>query len=207
MSTQKIVDAVSVPTACSVNSGARNAGTNVAVPIKLDPSSSSAMAQMMQQMAAANAAQAMRPVNPAEFVSNAGKRMVEAYTRYDSLLNLGRQLNGLSISDKLPASLQIEDISITFRTKDGDKVSDPKVASVKNVVCVGDISGLISAEMGIIILTLQQEIAEIMDIAKKSEEHYSKARKNWEETNPNRVIRPVGEQPLAETTEAVTEQK
>ena len=178
-----VVDAVS---SCAVP-----AAGGQSMPVKID---TAGMAKALQQIAEAQmAAQAQQAqtLNPADFIRETGTRMTEVYTRYDKLLELGSQINGLRVTDKLPDTLAIDDVAITFRVKTGDTFGEPAVASIKNIVCVGDLSTLISSEMGIIILTLQREINAVLDIAKQSEAQYDKARKSWEENNKDRQIREV----------------
>jgi hypothetical protein len=211
MANQKIVDAVSMPvvgpqvTTAAV-SGNIGGTPGVSVPLSLDAASSAAMAQMMQQMAASQSSEPQyRNVNPADVIYETGERMRAVYTQFDALQELGRQLNGKSTVDPLPSSLVLDDIKISFRTQDdAGQLSAQKVAVIKNVSCVGDIARLLSTEIGVIILTLQQEISDIATIAQKADEHYSKMRKSWEAANPDAVIKPVGEADEAPTPEAET---
>lgn len=199
MANPKIVDAVSMPVVGPQVTTAAVAGdiggtSNVSVPLALDAASSAAMAQMMQQMAASQSGETQyRNVNPADVIYETGERMRQVYGQFDALQELGRQLNGKSTIDPLPASLVLDDIKISFRTQDDTgQLSGKKVAVIKNVSCVGDIARLLSTEIGIIILTLQQEIADITNVTQKADEHYAKMRKSWEAANPDAVIKPVG---------------
>jgi hypothetical protein len=169
------------------------------VPVKVDTSGMAKMLQQMVESQMAVASQTPQTLNPADFIRDSGTRMTEIYKRYDRLLELGAQLNGKLVSDKLPDTLAIDDVAITFRVKSGDTFGEPVVASIKNIVCVGDLSTLISSEMGIIILMLQREITSVLDIAKQSEAQYTKARKSWEENNKDRQIREVNpDQPVVQ---------
>jgi hypothetical protein len=210
MANSKIVDAVSVPVAGPHITTAAVAGdiggkyaetAGVSVPLSLDAASSAAMAQMMQQMAASQSLETQyRNVNPADVIHEAGERMKKVYEQFEALQELGRQLNGKATADQLPASLVLDDIKISFRTQDdAGQLSTQKVAVIKNVSCVGDIARLLSTEIGIIILTLQQEISDITTIAQKADEHYLKMRKAWEAANPDAVIKPIGEAAAAQT--------
>lgn len=222
----KVVDAVSsvpvvgpqanavraVNNSCNMNAPKKDSTASTTnVPLKLDAASSAAMAQMLQQMAASQSGEVQyRNVNPADIIFGAGQRMTAIYSRFNVLQELGKHLNGLKLSDQLPDTLAIEDVSITFRAKgDNGQFGEPQTAVIKNLACVGDLSALLSTEMGIMILTLQQEITGLLDIAQKSEEHYGKMRKMWETANPDRVIKPIEEataQPAA-TEAPAAEQK
>lgn len=211
MANPKIVDAVSIPVVGPHVTTAAVAGdiggtSGVSVPLSLDAASSAAMAQMMQQMAASQSGETQyRNVNPADVIHETGERMKKVYEQFDALQELGRQLHGKSTADQLPASLVLDDIKISFRTQDdAGQLSAQKVAVIKNVSCVGDIARLLSTEIGIIILTLQQEISDITTIAQKADEHYSKMRKSWEAANPDAVIKPVAEADAPQTQEAET---
>jgi hypothetical protein len=59
------------------------------------------------------------------------------------------------------------------------------------VAFVGDLAGLLSTEIGLIITTLQNEVQTLADVAKKSQEQYARALKNWEENNQDRQITQV----------------
>lgn len=184
MAGMQTVDAVSVAPSA--------AGTA----IKLD---TSGMAEALQKMAEAQMAEQMknfasRPqiINPAATIKTVGDRMVDLYSRYEKLQEIGRPLNGIPVSDPIPEALRIEDITITFRTKEEDgSLSDYKTASVKNVICTGDIYKLLSGEMGVIILSMEQETKALLDVAQRAEGQYGKARKQWETANPDRQIKQI----------------
>lgn len=152
-----------------------------------------AEAQMAEQMQKLKEQAAATPAfNPVATISTVSARMVDLYSRYEKIQEIGKILNGVSLSDPIPDALSIEDITITFRTKDAaseDGFSDYKTASIKNVICAGDIYKLLSGEMGILILTLEQEIKNLHDVTGKSETQYEKARKQWEAANPDRQIK------------------
>jgi hypothetical protein len=176
---EKIIDAVATAPAAT---------QSISVPIKME--GGAAMAQMLQQMAAAQQQPTTQTVNPAEHLKAAVTRMEEIYSRYSRLLTLGKQLNGLNKTDRLPDNVAIENVAITFRLN-GEA---PITADVKNIVCVGDLSTILSAEMGIMILELQQLNASILDVGKRAEEQYAKSRKHWEESNKDRQIVIAGEE-------------
>lgn len=160
---------------------------STAIPVSIDTSGVAKALQQAQADFVAAAQQA--PVNPAEAVQAAGTRMQEIYARYENLKLLGRALNGLSTSDRIPQSLAIDNVAITFRTKTaGGKFSEPVTADIKNVAFVGDLAGLLSTEIGLIIMSLQNEVQALADVTQKSQAQYDKARKSWEENNKDRQI-------------------
>jgi hypothetical protein len=179
----KVVDAVS----CSNTSNTTVTGTtNVTVPLKMD---ASGLAKALQAAAQAQAAQpAMSRINPADVIKAAATRMEDLYTRFNALKQIGAELHGKSLSDAIPESLKIEEISFKFTTVKDGKESEPTTAVIKNVICVGDIANLLSTELGTIILTLQQEAAAVRDTAQQTEETCTKARESWEANNPDRRV-------------------
>lgn len=149
------------------------------------------MAEQLQKMKESAAAQA---INPVVTIAAASTRMTELYERYAKLQEIGKLLNGVGLADPIPDSLHIEDVTITFRTKnpgEAGEYSEFKTASVRNIICAGDIYKLLSGEMGLLILTLEQELKAVHDTAEKSEAQYEKARKQWEAANPDRQITPI----------------
>lgn len=152
-----------------------------------------AEAQMAEQMKKLQDMAKTQAFNPVETISNVSARMSELYSRYEKLQEIGKILNGVGLSDPIPANLSIEEIAITFRVKSDNSAgySDFKTATIKNVICAGDIYKLLSGEMGILILTLEQEMKNLHEVTGKSEEQYEKARKQWETANPDRQIRPL----------------
>lgn len=184
-----------------------NTTTTSSVPVSLN---ASGLGSVLKQMAEAQMAEQMQKlteqvkaqaINPVKTIVTSSERMAEMYARYEALQEIGKLLNGVPLSDPIPEALSLEDITITFRVKDANSetgYTDFKTASIKNVICAGDIYKLLSGEMGILILTLEQEIKAIREIAEKSETQYEKARKQWETANPDRQIRPVT------TTESIT---
>lgn len=181
MTKTKIVDAVKTeaPAACGIGGGGV---TNVTVPLKMD---TSMLAKAMQ--AAAAQPQTVR-IDPAAVIKEAGNRMEDLYARFNVLRQLGAELNGKNFSDPVPPTVKIDDVAITFRVIKDGKVAEPVVANIKNVVCVGDISNLLSTELGTIILALSQEAAAVKETATATEETCNKARQQWETNNPDRKI-------------------
>ncbi len=180
------------------NSNAPGSGgiTNVSVPIKMD---ASALAKALQ--AAANQPQTVR-VNPSTLIKDAATRMEELYARFNALRQLGAELNGKTFSDPIPETLKIEDIALTFRTVKDGKESEPVIANIKNVVCVGDISNLLSSELGNIILMLEQEVLGVKETATNAEETCTKARQQWEANNPDRKVVARNNTSVAQSTVA-----
>lgn len=172
MTTPTIVDAVST---------APVAAPTTTVPVKID---GSALASMLSQIAASQQA-AVDYISPAEYVLNAGKRLQAMYARYEVLRKLGGFLNGKSMNDPIPSDLIIEDVTVRFRVRDSEEVTEAKVL---NVACIGDIARLLSTEMGTIILALQQEAKALTDLSQKTEATAQKAREAWESGNKDRKI-------------------
>jgi hypothetical protein len=161
------------------------------IPVSIDASGiAQALKQAQDDYMAALAQQP--PVNPAEIVATAGSRMQEIYARYEKLKVLGRALNGLTTTDRIPATVQIDNVAIAFRIKDeSGKFGELITADIKNVAFVGDLAGLLSTEIGLIITSLQHEVKTLADVAQKSQEQYSRALKNWEDSNQDRQIKQV----------------
>jgi len=180
MAKTTIVDAVSTDVRPSATS--TGGTTNVTVPIKMDASS---LAKALQ--AAATQPQTVR-VNPSALIKDAAARMEDLYTRFNALRQLGTELHGKALSDPIPETIKIEDITISFRPVKEGKEGEPVVAHVKNVVCVGDIASLLSSELGTIILALEQEALTVKETATSAEETCTKARQQWEANNPDRKV-------------------
>lgn len=149
----------------------------------------SGLAKALQSIITANTpTAATTTVNPAKLVNESSKRMLELYDAYDKLRTIGRHLNGRLLSDPLPESLRIEKLQVTFKTVDDGKESETQTADIRYIATVGDISNLISTELGAIILFLQQESLSVLDIITKTKEQVEKARKAWEEANKDKKI-------------------
>ena len=172
---QTVVDAVKTekPSAQMVN-----------VPVRLD---ASALSKVLQ----AAAEQTATRVNAGELIKNSAIKIEEIYKRFDALKLIANELNGKPLSDPLPSTLQIEEIAFTFRVAKDGNVSELTTATVKNVVCVGDISSLLSGELGSLIVQLEQEAAGVKNIATLTEETSNKARVAWEKNNPDRKFTPA----------------
>lgn len=176
MAEPKIVDAVSVP----LNNSADTNG------VKID---ASGLAKALQSIIAENTPVETTKVNPADYIKDAGEKMVSLYSVYEKLRAIGLQLNGKLMSDPIPETLLIEDITINFRiVEDKDKEPEKQSVSLKHITTIGDISGILSTELGSIIVLLQQETDGVLDIAKRTKELCDKSRKAWEETNKDKKI-------------------
>jgi hypothetical protein len=181
MSNTKIVDAIAATDAAgvSINQNKRQQ----TVPVKID---GSALAGMMNKIAASQQQRTETDyISPAEYVQGAGNRMKAMYERYEVLRKLGGTLHGKTLSDPIPAELQIENVTITFRMA-GEEGSNE--AKIFNVACVGDIAQLLSTEMGTIIMALQQEAKSLTELSKSTEDAAQKAREAWESSNKDRKI-------------------
>lgn len=178
--------------------------SSVNVPIKID---ASAITQAIQQAAAA-AGDTIR-VDPSEMIKNSALKMKDMYERFNVIKQLGAELNGRSMSDPLPSSIVLDSIDFNFRiVKNGD-TTEPLVAKILNVACIGDVAPLLSTEMGSIAIQLEQEAAAIKATAASTEEVARKAKESWAASNPDRRIKTPDEVdvPPVETkvsTDAIT---
>lgn len=177
MTKTTIVDAPSVPV---------SNGGSASVPVKLD---TSALSKAIQSVIESNTpATSEQRINPAQFIFDAGRTMTEIYAVYDKLRMIGKHLNGKLVSDTLPPELQIDDITINFRTIENGKTSEPVSVALKHVKTVGDIAGLLSTELGAVIATLQSEVDRVLDIGARTKELCERSRKAWEEANKDKRI-------------------
>ena len=151
----------------------------VNVPLRLDASALSKALQAATEQTTAR-------VNAGELIKNSAIKIEEIYKRFDALKLLANELNGQPVTAPLPATIQLEEISFRFRVAKAGNVSEPTTATVKTVVCVGDISSLLSSELGSLIVQLEQEAAGVKNIATLTEETSGKARAAWEASNPDR---------------------
>ena len=152
---------------------------NVTVPLRLD---ATALAKALQASSAPSTAK----VNAGELIKNSAIKIEEIYKRFDELKLIANELNGKPLTAPLPDTLQLDEIAFKFRIAKDGKVSELTTATVKNVICVGDIASLLSSELGSIIVQLEQEAAAVKNIATLTEETSGKARAAWEANNPDR---------------------
>jgi hypothetical protein len=151
----------------------------VNVPVRLD---ASALTKALQSAAT----QTSTRVNAGELIKNSALKIEEIYKRFDALKLLANELNGKPLTAPLPDTIQLEEVSFRFRVAKDGNVSEMTTATIKTVVCVGDISSLLSGELGSLIVQLEQEAAGVKNIATLTEETSSKARVAWEANNPDR---------------------
>lgn len=177
MADAKIVDAVSEPV-----EPAPAGGTSV----KLDTSS---LSKAIQSIIEANTPTASEQrVNPAKYIHESGAKMVALYAVYEKLRAIGKHLNGKLVSEPIPQELVIDDVTINFRVAEGEKISEPMSVALKHITTVGDISNLLSTELGAVIVMLQQETEAVLDIAGRTKDLCEKSRKAWEEANKDKRI-------------------
>ena len=151
----------------------------VNVPVRLD---ASALTKALQSAAT----QTSTRVNAGELIKNSALKIEEIYKRFDALKLLANELNGKPLTAPLPDTIQLDEISLRFRIAKDGNVSEMTTATVKSVVCVGDISSMLSSELGSLIVQLEQEAAGVKNIATLTEETSGKARAAWEANNPDR---------------------
>ncbi len=192
MSKAKIVDAVSTPVGPTGAPGAvGEPGQGASV--KLDTSS---LSKAIQSIIEANTpAASEQRVNPAKYIHESSEKMMALYTVYEKLRAIGKHLNGKLVSDPIPEGLIIDDVTINFRTVEGDKPSEPTSVSLKHITTIGDISSLLSTELGSIIVMLQQETEAVIDIANRTKDLCEKSRKAWEAANKDKRIQEETETP------------
>ena len=195
---QVIVDAASTP----VCNTAKPAG----IPIKIDTSQmQTALQALANQTAAGQIPGANEKINPSVFIKNLAQDMEDLYSRFDRLKILASELNGLTTDSPLPPTVTIKNITISFTvTKDGKATEHS--AEIRNVAAIGDITGLMSSEFGLIISSLHNQSQQIEDLAKRTTERCGTALKDWEEKNKDRQIVRVDPNAAAATAPQATEQ-
>lgn len=181
------------------NLGSAPMTASTTVPVKLDGVTAR---QFLSQIAADQSAPAIVPlVNPTAQMQEMVSRLRDIYESFASLQAMGKQLHGVNKNGPLPPTLQIDDIRIKFRITSDVDGHGPREAHIKNIGCVGDLSDLLSVEMGVLIFEAQQLNARILSISQQADEHYAKARKQWEEANKDRQIS------ISESAAEVTDEK
>ena len=172
----------------------------VNVPVRLDASALTKALQAATEQAASR-------VNAGELIKNSAIKIEEIYKRFDALKLLANELNGKPLNAPLPDTIQLDEISFRFRIAKAENVSELTTATVKTVVCVGDISPLLSSELGSLIVQLEQEAAAVKNVATLTEETSGKARVAWESNNPDRKFTAtVPEQPINTTGVSLAKQ-
>lgn len=162
--------------------------SSVNVPIKID---ASAITQAIQQAAAA-AGDTIR-VDPSEMIKNSALKMQDMYSRFEVIKQLGAELHGKSLSDPLPPSVVLDSIDFNFRIVKDGSTTEPLVAKILTVACIGDIAPLLSTELGSIAIQLEQEAAAVKNTAANTEEVARKAKESWAASNPDRRIKSADE--------------
>lgn len=147
----------------------------------------SALSQAIQSIIAENTPTEKR-VNPATYIHESGIRMVDLYAVYEKLRIIGAKLNGKLTSDPIPDTLQIENVTINFRTVEGETVSETQSVALTHLNTVGDLSNLLATELGSVIVLLQRETDAVLDIATRTKDMCAKSRKAWEEANKDKKI-------------------
>jgi hypothetical protein len=155
------------------------------VPVQVDASQ---LGEVLQKMAQQQNVQT-ETIEPAPFIADAGERMKALYARYLDLAAIGNRLHGKKLSDPIPEDLFIGKITISYGfPKEDAKGSELKTVDIYNVACIGDLSPLLSTELGSIVYALEEEVKAVADIAKKTQDTCTKAREEWEASNPERKI-------------------
>jgi len=193
---QTVVDAIKTEKPAAQQPAAQQM---VNVPLRLDASALSKALQTATE-------QATERVNAGELIKNSALKIEEIYKRFDALKLIANELNGKPLSDPLPETVQLAEITFTFRIAKDGNVGELTTATVKNVVCVGDIASLLSGELGSLIVQLEQEAAGVKNIASLTEETSGKARAAWEKNNPDRKFTPAGAVPLTSTGVSLADQ-
>lgn len=152
-----------------------------------------ALAKAIQTIISDNTPAETHTVNPAEYIHKAGASMLELYDTYTKLREIGKQLHGKLVSDPIPNTLKIERVTLQFKVVENGEASDTKTVEFKHLQSVGDISNILSTEIGAVIVSLQQETAGVLDIATKTKELCDKSRKAWEEVNKDKRVQELDE--------------
>lgn len=157
------------------------------VPVQVDASQ---LGEVLQQMAKQQQNAPTETIEPAPFIAAAGERMKALYARYLDLAAIGSKLHGKKLSDPIPEDLFIAKITLTYVFPKEDKAAEkePKTVDLYNVACIGDLSPLLSTELGSIVYALEEEVKAVAEIAQKTQETCTKAREDWEQGNPDRKI-------------------
>lgn len=192
----KVIDAVSEPT---------SRGNVQSVPLKIDASQ---MQQVLQGLmgkqvqlggqtsgAPTAGVQTDTPgerINPSVLMKSISEEMERLYARFEKLKKLAVELHGRQLDAPLPDHVKLKNIAISFSvTKDGKE--EEHVAEMQSIASVGDITGLMSTEFGVIILALSEQAKQLEELAQKTGERCSTALKEWENNNKDKKIVRTGE--------------
>jgi hypothetical protein len=126
-------------------------------------------------------------INPSVYMKQLSESMSELYTRFEKLKRLATELHGRQLDAPIPDHVKIKNIAVEFSvTKDGKE--ENHTADIKSVTSVGDITGLVSGEFGVIILALTEQSKQLEDIAHKTNDKCGSALKEWEKANKDKRI-------------------
>lgn len=217
-SVTKIIDAVSEPVnggACAVSkpATAANAGMQ-SVPLKIDASQMQQMLQGMvskQMQAGQTAAGAagvqtdagVERINPSVYMKSISEEMEKMYARFDKLKRLAVELHGRQLDSPLPEHVKLKNIVINFSlVKDGKE--EEHSAEIQTISSIGDLTGLMSTEFGLIILALSEQAKQIQELAEKTSERCTSALSEWEKNNKDKKIVRTGDNTVS--AEAVENQ-
>jgi hypothetical protein len=197
-SVTKVIDVVSEPVNSSGNTAMQS------IPVKIDASQ---MQQVLQNLArqqpqigsssvGQSAGVAVEPqterINPSVYMRNISEEMEKLYARFDKLKKLAVELHGRQLDTSIPEHVRIKNIVIDFTvTKDGKE--EAHTAEIQSVASIGDITGLMSTEFGVIILALSEQAKQLEDLAQKTGERCSSALAEWETNNKDKKIVRTGE--------------
>lgn len=198
--TPTIVDAVKTePTQ------APGSGQNCGIPIKIDTSKMQNVLQALvgKQMqfnpgagpALGSAAAAgiqtdgmsAERINPSVYMKQLSESMSELYARFEKLKKLASELHGRQLDSPIPEHVKIKNIAVEF-TVSKDGTEETHTADIKHVTSVGDITGLVSGEFGVIILALTEQSKQLEDLAHKTNDKCGSALKEWEKANKDKRI-------------------
>lgn len=187
-----IVDAQSSGVNIKTNSAQFNTQS---VPVKIDASQMQSALQALARQASAgqipgvtnSAAGTNEKINPSTFIKNIAEDMENLYARFDKLKVLAAELNGLSLSSPLPASVALKNIVINFSVTKNGKTEEHS-AEIRNVAAIGEITDLMSSEFGMIFSALHANAQQVEDLAKRTTATCAGALKDWEAQNKDKQI-------------------
>lgn len=158
------------------------------IPVKIDATQMQNVLQAIaNQSAAGQIPGAEEKINPSVFIKNIAQDMESLYARFDKLKLLAAELNGLPVTNSLPPTVSLKNILINFAiTKNGK--TEEHSAEIRHLATIGDITGLLSSEFGLIISALHDQSQQVEDLAKRTTERCGSALKEWEEKNQDRKI-------------------
>lgn len=218
-SVTKVIDAVSEPVtggACATPATAATTGVQ-SIPLKIDASQ---MQQMLQGMVSKQMQAEPTPaatagvqtdvgverINPSVYMKSISEEMEKLYARFDQLKRLAVELHGRQLDAPLPEHVKLKNIVINFSlVKDGKE--EEHSAEIQTISSIGDLTGLMSTEFGLIILALSEQSKQIQELAEKTSERCSSALSEWEKNNKDKKIVRTGDNAVSaeETTDQSTD--